>query len=145
MGFLELERIHKSFGRGAGRREVLTDISLSVEEGEFVAIVGYSGAGKTTLISVAAGLLEPDRGVVRLGGKEVKEAGPERGVVFQNYSLLPWRTAYENVRLAVDRAFPSWPLERRHEHSMRHLELVGLGAARDKRPAELSGGMRQRV
>ncbi|HEY3237806.1 MAG TPA: ABC transporter ATP-binding protein [Polyangiaceae bacterium] len=145
MGFLELERIHKSFGLDAARREVLTGITLSVEKGEFVAIVGYSGAGKTTLISIAAGLLEPDVGLVRLDGREVRQPGPERGVVFQNYSLLPWRTAYENVLLAVERVFPTWPAERHREHALGHLELVGLAAAKDKRPAELSGGMRQRV
>ena len=145
MAFLELDSVKKSYGQGATRREVLRNITLSVDEGEFVAIVGYSGAGKTTLVSIAAGLLEPDAGSVELGGKVVTGPGPERGVVFQNYSLLPWRSAFENVLLAVEQVFPSWSKERCREHTMQHLELVGLGAAQGKRPAELSGGMRQRV
>src|SRR5678816_1816113 len=100
--FLELNNVHKSFGRPGTRTEVLRDIELRIDEGEFVAIVGYSGAGKTTLISLIAGLIRPDMGKVKLKGVEITEPGPDRGVVFQNYSLLPWLTVFENIRLAVD-------------------------------------------
>src|SRR6187455_2175821 len=99
MAFLTMEDVSKGFGRPGRRTEVLHDINLEVARGEFVAIVGYSGAGKTTLISILAGLLRPDSGCVHLGGRPVEGPGPERAVVFQNYSLLPWMTVYENVFL----------------------------------------------
>jgi nitrate/nitrite transport system ATP-binding protein len=145
MAFLELLGIAKGFGSGASRLEVLRDVSLSVERGEFVAVVGYSGSGKTTLLSLVAGLLRPDAGSVRLDGRPVEEPGLDRGVVFQSYSLLPWLTVRENVALAVDQAFAAWPRERRQAHVERNIARVNLTAARDKRPAALSGGMRQRV
>src|SRR3954469_12657172 len=97
--FPELSNVSKHYGRGDKRTEVLTDLNLSIKEGEFVAIVGYSGAGKTTLISLIAGLLKPDSGTVMLEGKQITAPGPDRGVVFQNYSLLPWLTVYDNVHL----------------------------------------------
>jgi len=143
--FLELSGVGKGYGRGDARTEVLADIDLSVERGELVCIVGYSGAGKTTLVSLMAGLTTPDRGTITLGGKPVSGPGADRGVVFQNYSLLPWLTAYENVHLAVDQRFGDWPREKKRAHTEKHLALVNLAAARDKRPSELSGGMRQRV
>ena len=142
---LELKGVCKGYGKGAARSEVLADIDLSVERGELVCIVGYSGAGKTTLVSLMAGLSAPDSGTITLDGKPVKGPGADRGVVFQNYSLLPWLTAYENVHLAVDQRFADWPREKKREHAEKHLALVNLAAARDKRPSELSGGMRQRV
>jgi nitrate/nitrite transport system ATP-binding protein len=145
MGFLELRQVSKGYGQGAGRTSVLADISLSVERGEFVAIVGYSGAGKTTLINLIAGLLGPDRGSITLEGKPVTGPGADRGVVFQNYSLLPWMTAFENVHLAVDQTFRDWTPQKKRAHSEAYLEMVNLTAARDKKPSELSGGMRQRV
>jgi nitrate/nitrite transport system ATP-binding protein len=145
MGFLELKGIGKGYGKGAARSEVLANIDLSVEQGEFLAIVGYSGAGKTTLISMLAGLLAPDRGRITLHGKPVTGPGADRGVVFQNYSLLPWLTAYENVYLAVDQTFADWPADRKRAHTEKHLALVNLAAAGHKKPSELSGGMRQRV
>src|SRR5213083_2105398 len=101
MPFLELKNVSKGFGS----TEVLSDINLAIEVGEFVAIVGYSGAGKTTLMSILAGLLEPDSGSVKLEGREVNGPGPDRGLVFQNYSLLPWLTVFENVKLGVDAVF----------------------------------------
>ena len=140
--FLELSGVGKGYGKGDARTEVLADIDLSVERGELVCIVGYSGAGKTTLVSLMAA---PDRGTIKLGGKPVSGPGADRGVVFQNYSLLPWLTAYENVHLAVDQRFGDWPREKKRAHTEQHLALVNLAAARDKRPSELSGGMRQRV
>jgi nitrate/nitrite transport system ATP-binding protein len=142
---LELSGVSKSFGAGKGRAEVLSNINLTVQEGEFVAVVGYSGAGKTTLVNMIAGLSSPDKGKVLAGGAPVQGPGPDRGVVFQNYSLLPWLTAYENVLLAVDAVFPDWPAEKKQAQAEKHLALVNLAKARDKRPSELSGGMRQRV
>ena len=125
--------------------EVLWDINFSVGRGEFVAVVGYSGAGKTTLISMMAGLTVPDEGEVLLDGKRVTAPGSERAVVFQNYSLLPWLSAFDNVYLAVDQVFPSWPARRKRGHAEKYVALVNLWPARHKKPAELSGGMKQRV
>ncbi len=141
MAFLELKKVGKSFGGSP----VLADINLQIEKGEFVAIVGYSGAGKTTLISLIAGLLRPDTGSQTLNDLEITAPGPDRGVVFQNYSLLPWLTVHENILLAVDQVFPNWPAIRRQQHVEKHIAMVNLTPARDKRPGELSGGMRQRV
>ena len=145
MAFLELRGICKGYGRGDSRSEVLANIDLDVARGELVAIVGYSGAGKTTLVSLMAGLAAPDRGTIRLAGEPVTGPGADRGVVFQNYSLLPWLTAFENVYLAVDQRFADWPRDKKRAHADEHLALVNLAPARDKRPSELSGGMRQRV
>lgn len=141
MAYLELRNVSKSFGP----TPVLHDINLSVEKGEFVAIVGYSGAGKTTLISLIAGLMQPDSGTMTLNDLEITAPGPDRGVVFQNYSLLPWLTVYENIHLAVEQCFPNWPAARKAEHTARFIAMVNLTPARNKRPGELSGGMRQRV
>ena len=102
MAFLKLKNVSKGYGLGAKRAEVLHGINLSIAEGEFVAIVGYSGAGKTTLMSLIAGLQRPDTGTVTLREEEVKEPSSDRAIVFQNYSLLPWLSVYENVALAVD-------------------------------------------
>jgi len=145
MAFLELDGIGKSYRRGRVITEVLRDIHLSIDEGEFVAIVGFSGSGKTTLISTLAGLLEPDTGEVRLRGKAIKGTGPERGVVFQSYSLFPWLTVSGNVALAVDARSPELSRERRAIEVNRFVAMVGLAHAAERHPAELSGGMRQRV
>lgn len=145
MAFLELRGVGKYYGKGSERLQVLKDIHLDMDAGEFVAIVGYSGAGKTTLMSMIAGLLSPDAGTIHLDGEPIAGPGPDRGVVFQNYSLLPWLTAYENVALAVDQAFGDWPADKRRDWVVRHLSLVKLADAAKKRPHELSGGMRQRV
>lgn len=145
MAFLELNKVSKGYGFGAKRAEVLHDINLNIAEGEFVAIVGYSGAGKTTLMSLIAGLQRPDEGSVTLRGETVTEPSPDRAIVFQNYSLLPWLSVYENIALAVDEVFSSWPAEKRREHVEKYIAMVNLTPARDKKPKELSGGMRQRV
>ncbi len=145
MPFLEIERAFKGYGPRWNRTEVLADINLEVERGEFVAIVGFSGAGKTTLINLLSGLAMPDKGSVRFDGKPVMGPGPERGVVFQNYSLLPWLTVHENIALAVDQVFPKWSGEKRRAQVEKFIELVNLTPARGKLPRELSGGMRQRV
>lgn len=145
MAYLELKGVSKGYGANGSRSEVLRDINLGVEKGEFVAIVGYSGAGKTTLISLIAGLLEPDTGSLTLNDLEISAPGPDRGIVFQNYSLLPWLTVFENIYLAVDQCFPNWSRDKKTGHVERHIATVNLTPARDKRPAQLSGGMRQRV
>ncbi len=145
MAFLELHSVSKSYSSNGTRTDVLSDINLSIEEGEFVAIVGYSGSGKTTLISLIGGLIKPDTGTLTLNGVRIKGPGPDRGIVFQNYSLLPWLTVYENVYLAVDQVFPKWPAARKKAHTESYIEMVNLLPAQEKRPAELSGGMRQRV
>ena len=141
MAFLELNNVSKSFG---GTR-VLQDVNLSIGQGEFVAIVGFSGAGKTTLMSLLSGLLRPDAGSVTLAGRAIAGPGPDRGVVFQNYSLLPWLSVYDNIALAVDEVFGEWDAAKRRAQVERHIAMVNLTPARDKRPGELSGGMRQRV
>ena len=145
MSFLQLSNVSKGFGPAGARTEVLRDVSLSIRQGEFVAIVGYSGAGKTTLISLIAGLLQPDSGSLTLDGQPITGPGPDRGIVFQNYSLLPWLTVRENIALGVDQVFPDWTATRRSEHVDRHIRMVSLAPAALKRPSELSGGMRQRV
>ena len=141
MAFLELKNVSKRFGSS----EVLRDINLSIEKGEFVAIVGYSGAGKTTFISLIAGLLTADSGSITLNDLEITQPGPDRGIVFQNYSLLPWLTVYENIYLAVNQVFPNWADSKKQQHTEKFIAMVNLTPAREKRPAELSGGMRQRV
>ncbi|HAD09895.1 MAG TPA: nitrate/sulfonate/bicarbonate ABC transporter ATP-binding protein, partial [Porticoccaceae bacterium] len=145
MTILALDNVCKSYGEGASRTSVLKDINLQIEEGEFIAIVGFSGSGKTTLISTIAGLVAPDAGSVTKQGQVITEPGPDRGVVFQSYSLMPWLTVQGNVALAVDQVFKDWPKARRAAHTLKYVEMVGLGPAAHKRPAELSGGMRQRV
>jgi nitrate/nitrite transport system ATP-binding protein len=145
MAFLELCGISKSYGEGKAAHSVLRDINLTIDEGEFVAIVGFSGSGKTTLMSAIAGLVTPDTGEVRLGGKVVTEPSPERGVVFQSYSLMPWLTVEGNVRLAVDAVLKNMGRSERVAHARKYIDMVGLTHAADRRPAELSGGMRQRV
>jgi len=141
VSFLELKNVSKNFGGNS----VLKDINLNIEKGEFVAIVGFSGAGKTTLISLIAGLLKPSSGSLMLNDLEITEPGPDRGIVFQNYSLLPWLTVFENILLAVEAVNPNWSAAKRNEHVEKHIAMVNLTPARDKKPGELSGGMRQRV
>ena len=145
MSLLELRNVSKSYGSGPNRARVLRDISLTVERGEFVAIVGYSGAGKTTLMSIVAGLTPPDAGEVLLEGRPVSGPGPDRALVFQNYSLLPWLSVFGNVMLAVDQVYPNLPRAQKRAQAEKFIRMVNLTPARDKKPPELSGGMRQRV
>ncbi len=141
MSFIELSGVGKTYAA----REVLRNVNLSIEEGEFVSIVGTSGSGKTTLLKIASGLISGSEGEVRIGGQPVEGFARGAAIVFQNYSLLPWLSAAANVELAVESAFPEWPKQRVAEQAQRYLGLVGLGAAGAKRPSQLSGGMRQRV
>ncbi len=145
MHILEVKGLCKSYGSGANTTHVLDNINLSINDGEFVAIVGFSGSGKTTLMSSIAGLIKSDKGEILFKGKPVTGPGPERGLVFQSYSLMPWLTVYGNIALAVNEVHSAWPKAKRHKHILHYIEMVGLSHAVDRRPAELSGGMRQRV
>ncbi|MBO9420528.1 ATP-binding cassette domain-containing protein [Labrenzia sp. R4_2] len=145
MSFLEISGVSKSYGEGASRTDVLDDINLKVDDGEFIAIVGFSGTGKTTLISLLAGLIEPDTGGIIFKGKEIDGPSSDRGVVFQSYSLMPWLSVTGNVALAVDSVFKKKSARERKEICDKYIEMVGLAHAKDRKPAELSGGMRQRV
>jgi nitrate/nitrite transport system ATP-binding protein len=144
--YLRLDHISKVFTRGAFQTEVLADVTLAIEQGEYVSIIGHSGCGKSTLLNIVAGLVSATHGGAILEGHEVNEPGPDRAVVFQNHSLLPWLTVYGNVRLAVDKVFSGTKTRaERHAWTMHNLDLVQMGHAKDKRPAEISGGMKQRV
>jgi nitrate/nitrite transport system ATP-binding protein len=144
--YLKLDHVSMTFRRGRHATEVLHDVSLTVERGEYVSIIGHSGCGKSTLLNIVAGLTRSTTGGVLLEGREVNAPGPDRAVVFQNHSLLPWLTVYDNVRLAVDKVFGSAKSRaERHDWTTHHLDLVQMTHAKDKRPAEISGGMKQRV
>jgi nitrate/nitrite transport system ATP-binding protein len=144
--YLKIDHLDKTFTRGSQQTEVLKDITLSIDKGEYVSIIGHSGCGKSTLLNIVAGLTTASIGGVLLEGREVNSPGPDRAVVFQNHSLLPWLTVYDNVRLAVDKVFGSTKSRaERHAWTMHNLDLVQMGHAKDKRPTEISGGMKQRV
>ncbi|MCU4179585.1 ABC transporter ATP-binding protein [Bosea sp. BH3] len=146
MGYLKIDHVDKSFRRGSATTEVLKDISLVIDKGEFVSIIGHSGCGKSTLLNIIAGLTPASTGGILLEGKEVNAPGPDRAVVFQNHSLLPWLTVYDNVALAVNKVFGAKKSKaERHDWIMHNLDLVQMGHAKDRRPAEISGGMKQRV
>ncbi|SDF00408.1 ABC transporter ATP-binding protein [Limimaricola pyoseonensis] len=142
---LKFDTVSKGFGEGKSRKEVLKGIDLDVAEGEFVAILGFSGSGKSTLMNLMAGLVMPDQGAVTFKGQPVAGPGPERGLVFQSYSLMPWLTVAGNVMLAVEAVHPKLSKAEKAAKAQRYIEMVGLGHATGRRPAELSGGMRQRV
>ncbi len=145
MAYLELNNVSKTYGQGDNETEVLSNINLSIEEGEFVAIVGFTGSGKTTLVNLINGLLEPTKGEVLFKGTPISGTSHERGVIFQNYSLLPWLTVGQNVYMAVKEAFPKKSKSELNELVAEYVEMVSLTPAINKRPKELSGGMRQRV
>ncbi|MDJ0859782.1 MAG: ABC transporter ATP-binding protein [Dinoroseobacter sp.] len=145
MSVLEFKNVSKSFGDGTSRTDVLKDINLTVEDGEFLVLLGFSGTGKTTLINLMAGLEMPTKGHVTYKGLPISEPSPERGVIFQNYSLMPWLTVNGNVGLAVDTMFPGLSKAKKAEKVAHYVKMVGLSHATTRRPAELSGGMRQRV
>ena len=141
MSILKLSNVSKTYGE----MQVLKDINLDVAEGEFVVILGFSGTGKTTLINLMAGLEKPTKGSVTYCGVQITEPGRERGVIFQSYSLMPWLTVNGNVALAVDTMFPELSKADRAAKVDHYVGMVGLSHAATRRPAELSGGMRQRV
>ena len=145
MPYLEVKKASVGFGPVSDRCEVLEDINLAVEENEFVAILGFSGSGKSTLMSLLAGLVKPDAGDVLLDGNPCGEPGPDRGIVFQNYSLLPWLSVFGNIELAVKQVFPEMSKSDRGHYIQRYIDMVSLTGAEWKRPKELSGGMRQRL
>ena len=141
MVFIEAQGLAKSFGT----RHVLDRVSLTVDKGEFVSIVGFMGCGKSTLLNLLAGVTEPDAGTITIDSQPLGGIARQASIVFQNYSLLPWFSALENVRLAVDAARPEWSRTEQKQQAERYLRLVGLGNAIHRRPSQLSGGMRQRV
>ncbi|WP_250122846.1 nitrate ABC transporter ATP-binding protein [Chroococcidiopsis sp. CCMEE 29] len=143
--FLVIEDISKIYPTPNGSYTVLEDINLTVHEGEFICVIGHSGCGKSTLLDMISGFRKPTQGEVRLQTKRITEPGPDRMVVFQNYSLLPWMTAFENIYLAVDSVWPNKPKAEKVAIVHEHLALVGLSDAANKKPKELSGGMKQRV
>ena len=145
MSILKLDTVSQSFGSGTHATHVLKDINLEVAEGEFLVLLGFSGTGKTTLINLMAGLEKPTKGSVTFKGAPVTGPGPERGVIFQSYSLMPWLTVTGNVGLAVDTVFPGLSKAEKAEKVAHYVKMVGLSHAATRRPAELSGGMRQRV
>lgn len=145
MAFLELRDVSVAFGAGSRRAEILSGIDLAIEENEFVAIIGFSGSGKTTIVNLLAGLTQPTTGEVLKGGEPIVGPGHDRGIVFQSYSLLPWLSVYANIELAVRQVFPEMAPAERRQHVERYVGVVKLTPALKKRPSELSGGMRQRV
>ena len=142
---VEFKNVSKWYGEGENRTDVLSNINLTIKEGEFLAIVGFTGSGKTTLINMLTGLLKPSSGEVLYKGKPVEGPSYERGIIFQNYSLLPWLTVYQNVALSVNTIYKDWDKSKKDKHIRKFIEMVNLSPAVNKRPGELSGGMRQRV
>lgn len=145
MPVLELDNVTFGFGSGSERYEVLRDANLTIEENEFVAVIGFSGSGKSTLMTLLAGLERPDVGEVRLDGCAKSEPGPDRGIVFQNYSLLPWLSVFDNILIAVRQVFPEMSRSERRDYVQKYVDLVTLTGSEGKKPHELSGGMRQRL
>jgi nitrate/nitrite transport system ATP-binding protein len=145
MKYLEMWQLTKTYRAPKGEAVIVRDFDLSLEKGEFVSLIGHSGCGKSTVLSMVAGLTDATAGGITVSGREIDGPGPDRGVVFQAPCLLPWMTAIENVILGVAQVYPRVSRKGHREIAGYYLELVGLGSAMDKRPAELSGGMRQRV
>ncbi|MGF1588721.1 MAG: ABC transporter ATP-binding protein [Pleurocapsa sp.] len=143
--FLEFDGVSKVYPTDQGSYTVLEDVNLSIQEGEFICLIGHSGCGKSTLLNMVSGLNKPSTGEIRLKNQMITKPGPDRMVIFQNYSLLPWKTAYENVYLAVEQVYQHKSTQEKKEITLEHLELVGLTEAIKKKPAQLSGGMKQRV
>ncbi|TAK07046.1 MAG: ATP-binding cassette domain-containing protein [Candidatus Manganitrophaceae bacterium] len=143
--YLEISRVSKTFEGANGIYPAVQGIDLKIRKGEFVTLIGHSGCGKSTLLSMVAGLVAPSEGGIVLEGKEIDGPGPDRGVVFQSHALLPWLTCRENIALAVEAVFPQMSRKEQKDRVSHFLDMVGLTEAAQKRPAELSGGMRQRV
>lgn len=143
--FLVIDNVSKVYPNPKGDYVVLEEVNLKVQEGEFVCVIGHSGCGKSTLLNMVAGFSEPTDGLVTLHGKRITKPGPDRMMVFQGYALLPWLSAYENVYLGVDSVYPQKSEAEKKQIVQEHLAMVGLTEAADKKPGQLSGGMRQRV
>ncbi|MBD2003065.1 MULTISPECIES: nitrate ABC transporter ATP-binding protein [Cyanophyceae] len=143
--FLVIENVSKVYPTPKGPYTVLEDVNLTVQQGEFICLIGHSGCGKSTLLNMVSGFNTPSSGEVRVGSKRITQPGPDRMVVFQNYALLPWRTAFENIYLAVNAVYPNKPEAEKRAIVKDHLAMVGLTEAADKKPPQLSGGMKQRV
>ena len=144
--YLSISRVDMTFASASGANPVLAGISLDVRRGEYISLIGHSGCGKSTVLNIVAGLLKATSGGVILDGREVDEPGPDRAVVFQNHSLLPWLTVYQNVAIAVDKIFKrSRTAAERREWVLHNLAMVNMSHALDRLPSEISGGMKQRV
>lgn len=144
-GFLVIDNVSKAYPTPTGSYVVLDGINLTVKEGEFLCVIGHSGCGKSTLLDMVSGFRQPTGGEVRLQSKPITKPGPDRMVVFQNYSLLPWLTAYDNIYLGIHSVWPDKSKAEKDAITREHLALVGLSEAADKKPGQLSGGMKQRV
>ncbi|MCC5809846.1 MAG: ABC transporter ATP-binding protein [Ectothiorhodospiraceae bacterium] len=145
--FLKVENLKKTFPgpRGEPPLTVFENVNFGVEKGEFICVIGHSGCGKSTILNVMAGLDDATDGYVFMDGKEIKGTSLDRGVIFQNHSLLPWKSALSNVIFAVKARWPGWSRDKIRAHAMKYIEMVGLQGAEHRRPSQLSGGMRQRV
>ena len=144
--YLDIDHVGITFPTDNGPLTVLDGVNIHMRKGEFVSLIGHSGCGKSTVLNIVAGLLQATEGGIILEGREVNDPGPDRAVVFQNHSLLPWLTVYDNVRLAIDQVFKKTKTrEERHEWTLHNLELVHMSHAMDRKPDEISGGMKQRV
>jgi nitrate/nitrite transport system ATP-binding protein len=144
MSYLEIKDLEISFPTPKGKYIAVKDINLSIKKGEIISIIGHSGCGKSTIMNAIGGMLTPTNGVVNLNNKKVQGPGPDRGIVFQNYSLLPWLTVYENIFQAVD-AVMNCSKQEKHDIVLKNLKMVNLYDHKDKLPTQLSGGMKQRV
>ena len=143
--FLVIEDVSKVYPTAKGTYTVLEGVNLTVNEGEFICVIGHSGCGKSTLLNMVSGFTTPSSGRVELNSVPITKPGPDRMVVFQNYALLPWKTAFENVYIAVNAVYPNKPEAEKRAIVREHLAMVGLTEAADKKPPQLSGGMKQRV
>jgi nitrate/nitrite transport system ATP-binding protein len=145
MSYLKIENMEIAFDSMKGRFVAVKDINLEVEKGQIISIIGHSGCGKSTIMNAIGGMVFPSKGNVVLNGKEIKGPGPDRGIVFQNYSLLPWLTVYQNIFEAVDAALKNKSKVEKRELSEKYLKMVNLWEHREKYPKQISGGMKQRV
>src|SRR5687767_1928631 len=143
--YLEIKNLEISFPTPKGKYTAVRNIDLQIKKGEIVSIIGHSGCGKSTIMNAVGGMLTPTKGTVTINGQPVKGPGPDRGIVFQNYSLLPWLTVYENIFQAVDAAVKNKTRDEKKEITEKYINMVGLSTHREKLPKQISGGMKQRV
>lgn len=143
--YLEIKNLEISFSTPKGKYTAVRNIDLQIKKGEIVSIIGHSGCGKSTIMNAVGGMLMPTKGMVTINGQPVKGPGPDRGIVFQNYSLLPWLTVYENIFQAVDAAVKNKTRDEKKEIAEKYIKMVGLSTHREKLPKQISGGMKQRV